>query len=83
MEFVTGPRLIAKAMAASSPASRILGTWPRTATPTRTQWLNRSKDVGRAIIPGEVGRREAWPTPPYHCPLELKRSKAGKQSGNA
>jgi predicted RNase H-like HicB family nuclease len=21
---------------------------------------------GRAIIPVEVGRREAWPTPPYH-----------------
>ena len=26
----------------------------------------RSKEVGRAIIPVEVGRREAWPTPPYH-----------------
>jgi predicted RNase H-like HicB family nuclease len=26
----------------------------------------RSKQVGRAIIPVEVGRREAWPTPPYH-----------------
>jgi predicted RNase H-like HicB family nuclease len=26
----------------------------------------RSKEVGRAIIPVEIGRREAWPTPPYH-----------------
>jgi predicted RNase H-like HicB family nuclease len=26
----------------------------------------RSKEVRRAIIPMEVGRREAWPTPPYH-----------------
>jgi predicted RNase H-like HicB family nuclease len=26
----------------------------------------RSKEVGRAIIPVEVMRREAWPTPPYH-----------------
>jgi predicted RNase H-like HicB family nuclease len=26
----------------------------------------RSKEVGRSIIPVEVGRREAWPTPPYH-----------------
>jgi predicted RNase H-like HicB family nuclease len=26
----------------------------------------RSKEVGRAMIPIEVGRREAWPTPPYH-----------------
>jgi predicted RNase H-like HicB family nuclease len=38
----------------------------------------RSKEVGRSLIPVEVGRREAWP-----CPLELKRSKAGQQSGNA
>jgi predicted RNase H-like HicB family nuclease len=26
----------------------------------------RSKEVGRALIPVEAGRREAWPTPPYH-----------------
>jgi hypothetical protein len=26
----------------------------------------RSREVGRAIIPVEVGRREAWPTPPFH-----------------
>jgi predicted RNase H-like HicB family nuclease len=26
----------------------------------------RSKEVGRVIIPVEVGRRKAWPTPPYH-----------------
>jgi predicted RNase H-like HicB family nuclease len=26
----------------------------------------RSKEVGGAIIPVEVERREAWPTPPYH-----------------
>jgi predicted RNase H-like HicB family nuclease len=30
----------------------------------------RSKEVGRAMIPVEVGRREAWPTPPYHMSLE-------------
>jgi hypothetical protein len=28
----------------------------------------RTKEVGRTIIPVEVGRREAWPTPPYHMP---------------
>jgi hypothetical protein len=28
--------------------------------------IRRSKEVGRTIIPVEVGRREAWPTPPYH-----------------
>jgi len=26
----------------------------------------RSKEIGRAIIPVEVERRAAWPTPPYH-----------------
>jgi predicted RNase H-like HicB family nuclease len=26
----------------------------------------RTKEVGRAIIPVEVERRAAWPTPPYH-----------------
>jgi predicted RNase H-like HicB family nuclease len=26
----------------------------------------RSNEVGCAMIPVEVGRREAWPTPPYH-----------------
>jgi predicted RNase H-like HicB family nuclease len=26
----------------------------------------RSRKVGRAIIPVEVGRRAAWPTLPYH-----------------
>jgi predicted RNase H-like HicB family nuclease len=26
----------------------------------------RSKEVGRAIIPVEVERQMAWPTPPYH-----------------
>jgi predicted RNase H-like HicB family nuclease len=26
----------------------------------------RSKEVGRALIPVEVGCREAWPNPPYH-----------------
>jgi predicted RNase H-like HicB family nuclease len=26
----------------------------------------RSKEVARAIIPVEVERRAAWPTPPYH-----------------
>jgi predicted RNase H-like HicB family nuclease len=28
--------------------------------------IRRSKEVGRAIIPVEVDRRAAWPTPPYH-----------------
>ena len=28
--------------------------------------IRRSKNVGRAIIPVEVGRWEAWPTPPCH-----------------
>ena len=28
----------------------------------------RSKEVGRAIIPVEVDRQTAWPTPPYHMP---------------
>jgi predicted RNase H-like HicB family nuclease len=28
--------------------------------------LIRSKEVGRAIIPVEVERRAAWPTPPFH-----------------
>ena len=28
--------------------------------------IRRSKEVGRAIIPVEVGRTAAWPTPPYH-----------------
>lgn len=26
----------------------------------------RSKEIGRAIIPVEVERAAAWPTPPYH-----------------
>ena len=26
----------------------------------------RSREVGRAIIPVEVERKAAWPTPPYH-----------------
>jgi predicted RNase H-like HicB family nuclease len=26
----------------------------------------RAKEVARAIIPVEVDRRAAWPTPPYH-----------------
>ena len=28
--------------------------------------IRRSMEVGRAIIPVEVERRAAWPTPPYH-----------------
>jgi predicted RNase H-like HicB family nuclease len=44
---------------------------PGQAAPPRRQCSEmpshvRSKEVGRAIIPVEVGRREAWPTPPYH-----------------
>jgi len=30
--------------------------------------LIRSKEVGRAIIPVEVERGAAWPTPPFHLP---------------
>ncbi len=26
----------------------------------------RSKEIGRAIIPVEVGRKAAWPSPPYN-----------------
>ena len=28
----------------------------------------RTREVGRAIIPVEVERTAAWPTPPYHMP---------------
>ena len=28
--------------------------------------LVRSREIGRAIIPVEVERKAAWPTPPYH-----------------
>jgi predicted RNase H-like HicB family nuclease len=28
--------------------------------------IRGTNEVGRAIIPVEVGRREAWPNPPYH-----------------
>jgi hypothetical protein len=33
--------------------------------------VRRSKAVGGAIIPVEVGRRDAWPTPAFTCPHEL------------
>ncbi len=38
----------------------------------------RSKEVGRAIIPVEVGRLEAWPTPPYHMPPLSRAACNGK-----
>ena len=39
---------------------------PRRHSSEMPSQIRRSKEVGRAIIPVEVGRREAWPTPPYH-----------------
>ena len=47
------------------------------AVPRRRQFSEmpthiRSKEVGRAIIPVEVGRREVWPNPLYHMPLESR-----------
>jgi predicted RNase H-like HicB family nuclease len=38
---------------------------PRRRQFTEMPSLIRSKEVGRAIIPVEVERRVAWPTPPY------------------
>jgi predicted RNase H-like HicB family nuclease len=47
----------------------------------------RSKEVGRAIIPVEVGRREAWPTPPYHMSpwarLPAMETPFSRKSGSA
>jgi predicted RNase H-like HicB family nuclease len=39
---------------------------PRRHSSEMPSHIRRSKEVGRAIIQVEVGRREAWPTPPYH-----------------
>jgi predicted RNase H-like HicB family nuclease len=39
---------------------------PRRHSSETPSQIRRSKEVGRAIIPVEVGRRAAWPTPPYH-----------------
>jgi predicted RNase H-like HicB family nuclease len=39
---------------------------PRRHSSEMPSQIHRSKEVGRAMIPVEVGRREAWPTPPYH-----------------
>ena len=39
---------------------------PRRQSSKMPSQIRRSKEVGRTIIPVEVGRREAWPTPPYH-----------------
>jgi hypothetical protein len=33
----------------------------------------RTKQVGRTIIPVEVGRREAWPLRPITCPPKRRR----------
>ena len=39
---------------------------PRRHSSEMPSQIRRSKEVGRAIIPVEVERRAAWPTPPYH-----------------
>ena len=39
---------------------------PRRHSSEMPSQIRRSKEVGRAIIPVEVDRRAAWPTPPYH-----------------
>src|ERR1700716_4345205 len=39
---------------------------PQRRKSSQTRSHVRSKEVGRAIIPVEVERRTAWPTPPYH-----------------
>ena len=39
---------------------------PRRHSSEMPSQIRRSKEVGRAIIPVEVERRTAWPTPPYH-----------------
>ena len=46
---------------------------PRRHSSEMPSQIRRSKEVGRAIIPVEVERRAAWPTPPYHMPLETSR----------
>jgi predicted RNase H-like HicB family nuclease len=42
---------------------------PRRQSSEMPSQIRRSKEVGRAIIPLEVRRREAWPTRPITCPL--------------
>ena len=39
---------------------------PRRHSSEMPSQIRRSKEVGLAIIPLEVERRAAWPTPPYH-----------------
>jgi predicted RNase H-like HicB family nuclease len=39
---------------------------PRRHSSEMPSQIRRSKEVGRAIIPVEVERRAAWPTPPNH-----------------
>jgi predicted RNase H-like HicB family nuclease len=39
---------------------------PRRHSSEMPSHIRRFKEVGRAIIPVEVGRTAAWPTPPYH-----------------
>ena len=39
---------------------------PRRHSSEMPSHIRRSKEVGRAMIPVEVGRTAAWPTPPYH-----------------
>jgi predicted RNase H-like HicB family nuclease len=39
---------------------------PRRHSSEMPSQIRRSKEVGRAIIPVEVERRAAWPTPPFH-----------------
>ena len=39
---------------------------PRRLSSEMPSQIRRLKEVGRVIIPVEVERRVAWPTPPYH-----------------
>ena len=39
---------------------------PRRHSSEMPSQIRLSKEVGRAIIPVEVERRAAWPTPPFH-----------------
>ena len=55
---------------------------PRRHSSEMPNQIRRSKEVGRAIIPVEVERRAAWPTPPITCLLErAKRIIAGNGLG--
>ena len=50
---------------------------PRRHSSEMPSQIRRSMEVGRAIIPVEVERRAAWPTPPITCLLERAKRIAG------